>query len=383
MYRKIGEKVQSEFYCKLHILVQVFKSNRRLLAPRPLIFLLILYLVFFTHFGALTADKAIKNEMVALFFVTQENLSFNVCCNQKPSQYKLRGEIYPVALINKDKYIDAIVFLDDDVKNMEESNLNKIRNFNIFIDGVKQGEFHVDEIILSNFSCSSICTGKGRLKGNSLKNIYELIGEKFSESESGFRGNESFEYTQKWTLAFTEGIKVHSSSIKAEEKDLYRYEKDLMTVGKPYFLKYKNDDKYPGNESEIELKFIDVRDIDHDGSPEIFGIMEKVIKKYGYYYDQNMKKIENSGHYNDYIVRLNLWFKYIEEKPVKMMETIKEVDMDRFQGGIDIIGTADLNNDGIEEVIVRVHGYESINFEIYQYKDNKMIMVFRSQAYGC
>jgi hypothetical protein len=49
----------------------------------------------------------------------------------------------------------------------------------------------------------------------------------------------------------------------------------------------------------------------------------------------------------------------------------------------ELLGTLDLNGDGIEEVILKNKGYESTSFSIYEYKSNRLNLVFTGGGYGC
>jgi hypothetical protein len=49
----------------------------------------------------------------------------------------------------------------------------------------------------------------------------------------------------------------------------------------------------------------------------------------------------------------------------------------------ELVGTADLDGDGIEEVILKDRGYETSSFSIYEYKNNRLNRVFTGAGYGC
>ena len=310
------------------------------------------------------------DNMVSVFYVRKDNIANT-----------FQAEIYPVAIHTHSKYIDAATEVNDSVnkKPQTESYLARIRDFAVIEKGRILGMFHVSEISPSPFMCSSIMTGKGTLKdGNSLSSVFDQMSEARSSHSKGFEGKKEFDYELKWSLAESQINKVSGTAMVITESDTKRYMADLMNTGSSLLAKYVSDE---GNEAEssIVLDKLSAFDLDHDGKPEVSAKLKKVIRKK----IKVTQGTEEKEEYSNETVYLNLLVTYKNGNPQVILSLISYEREGSWGSGADLIGTADINGDGVEEVILRSSGWEVVEFEIYEYHNDILTRVFRGAGFGC
>jgi hypothetical protein len=71
-------------------------------------------------------------------------------------------------------------------------------------------------------------------------------------------------------------------------------------------------------------------------------------------------------------VYLNLWLTYKGNKQYIISCQISEEREGSWGTGHDLVGTVDVNGDGIDEVIIRSSRWEVIDFEIYEYRKEEL-----------
>lgn len=315
--------------------------------------------------SGLLSTKQDEN-LVSLLYIRKDNLNG-----------RLQGEIYPVALYSDGKYSDASVDVNAETSQTagRQTALSRIKDFFVLNDKTKTGKFHVEEISPSRFMCSNMVTGKGRKDGVLLSGIFDSISALRTSSSKGFEDKKEFDYTLKWTLASSRIYKEPATVVVARG-DSVRYRTDVMKMAAALLSEYRPD---AGTGSEVILETLNFFDLDRDGKAEVSAKLKKQIKK-------KTKVSQGSGEkeeYNNDIVYLNLWLTYKTGSPQTILSLISHEKEGSWGRGNDIVGTLDINGDGIEEVIMRSSGWEVVDFEIYEYRNNKLEKVFSGAGFGC
>ncbi|MCK5440023.1 MAG: hypothetical protein KAI97_08765, partial [Gemmatimonadetes bacterium] len=107
---------------------------------------------------AAVADTMDSKQLVAVLQLRRENLPHFV-----------RGEIYPVALLEGDSLTDVVTFGvhpftgADEFTSNRETPLTAIRDFTIYHHGNVIGAFSVNDIETAVYSCSPVRVGTGNL----------------------------------------------------------------------------------------------------------------------------------------------------------------------------------------------------------------------------
>jgi hypothetical protein len=311
-----------------------------------------------------------KDNLFSLFYVRKDNLTG-----------ELISEIYPIALLYRGRYYDASIDVNDHVagKPNKESYLANFKHFFIFDEEKKLDEFAVAEVTPSQFMCSNILTGKGGLKDSaSLSDIFDQMSASKSSQSKGYDSNKDFDFSLKWTLAVSKIKKVPALSIVPTDKDIDRYKADLINIGTPLLSAYVSDDDN-GLNNDLTIERISAFDLDHDGKPEVFAKTKKIVRKKVTITQGTEEKEECS---ND-TVYLNLWLTYKKGSPQVILNLLSYEREGSWGSGYDLVGTIDINGDGIEEVVIRNSGWEFVEFEIYEYRNDKLERVFHGAGFGC
>ena len=308
-----------------------------------------------------------KANLVALFFLRQDHLK-----NQ------LRGEIYPIALFSQGKYVDASINVrrqTDPPPEIErvrrKLGLSDFKRFTLLNQGQKLAEFRVNEITSSQFQCSELLTGKGQISGErSLINIFKTISPRHSSSGSGYINGKKFDETLKWAIAISDYNQTQAVMPEATQQNEARFKQDLLAIAQPLFLKFQPRTQSDQHQENAVLEEITILDLDHDQRPEVFGKVRQVIKA--------RTKLEP-----DRVAYLSLWLTYKNAQPWRIADLTSLQGQASWGTGYDLVGIADITGDGTEEVVIRSSGYESEAFEIYEYRENKLIRVFQGAGFGC
>jgi hypothetical protein len=132
-------------------------------------------------------------------------------------------------------------------------------------------------------------------------------------------------------------------------------------------------------QQEPQLVDFAVFDLDHDGKPEVFVKLEKMVIKKFIRKENRQEKIETlKGK-----VIVNFWVTYKTANPQLIFYKISEQEEGSWGTGDDLLGVMDINGDGIEEVVIRSSGWKTVEFEIYEYRQNNLKRVFHGAQYGC
>lgn len=312
---------------------------------------------------------AFKNgNLIALFFLRKDNITNT-----------LRGEIYPIAYYSKGKYLDASVDVTDSAENVhgDKTILNKIKDFIILGESGKIGNFRVDEISASSYRCSEILTGKGDNKNNTALTIISdgISNERYSRTK-GFQDGEDIDYSFVWTLAASRIFK-EPKVLNIPNNTVESYKSAITAMAVKLLSNYSSDDAIHRG---VVFKNINFFDLDRDGKPEVTAKFLREIRKKIKVITWKGEEIEDFS--ND-TVYLNLWVTYKSGNPQIILSLISEEREGSWGSGYDLVGTLDINGDSIDEVILRSSGWEVVDFEIYEYRNDKLERVFQGAAFGC
>lgn len=316
-------------------------------------------------------EKAPAN-LVALLFVKKDNLN-----------NELRGEIYPIALLLNDHYLEIGTDLTQDLRDFGTPNAagrdrilslnnqrvvtNAIQNFTVISNGQTLGEFQVEKPIISQFSCSSIITGQGNFQGQtSLQAIFDQLPQSRTGRFSGEIQQQQFDETWRTAIALSQPPEI-STLPPPSDADLTRYRQAALTFGKTAIAKVANGGTVPG---EAVVESLQVVDLDQDRSPEIFSTVKQGNSA-------NSPSQTPTGF-------AAVWFSDQAGQPQLLETTQASVSLagsQRFP--YELLETTDINGDGVQEAIVQRTGYESTSFEIYEYKNKQLNRVFEGAGYGC
>ena len=323
----------------------------RILAYATIFFLLLVVL-----YNLIVFAYPRKDNLIALFYVRKDNVT-----------NELHGEIYPIAFFSKGQYIDASIGVNDTKTNLGYYHpyLDKIRAFSIIEECWKLGDFVVETISTADFRCSQILIGRNKSKpDSSLLDIFNSINDSRASCSFGYKDKKEFNYSLKWTLAVSNYKNIHLSGHKTVKMDVARYKKDMLDIGKRLLTQYKSD----GEDRGVEFEKMRIFDLDHDGYPEVAAKLKKPLQKI----TKIFRDGEEQEEYSNDTVYLNLWVNYKGGNPQIILSLISEEREGSWGTGHDLVGTADVNSDGIDEVIIRSSSGEVVDFEIYEYRNGRL-----------
>lgn len=314
--------------------------------------------------------QPISSNLVALFVVKKDNLN-----------NEFRGEIYPIALLLNNRYLDVSSDVTQEMRdgasrdrvlqlNDQRIVVNAVRNFTIISDNQKLGEFQVKEPIVSQFSCSSMITGQGTFQDQTaLPSLFEQLPQERSGGFNGVIRNQKFDQVWRTAIAISQPRSI-SQPPAASEADLAQYRQDALTIGKTAIAQVSRGTPVPG---EATVESIQVVDFDQDGSPELFA----QVRQGNATTSEDSQQPTPTGF-------AAVWFSYQAGKP-QLLETpqasVSLAGSHRLP--YDLLGAIDIDDDGNNEVIMQRTDYESISFEIYNYKNHQLDRVFNGAGYGC
>lgn len=321
---------------------------------------------------------AIPNNLVALFLVKKDNLN-----------NELRGEIYPIALYINDSYVDVsrdvTPQIRDDfqedilVRNTQpQSLLSAIKTFTVLNQTDKLGEFKVNKLRVSQFACSAFLTGQGKFVGDkSLQTVFDSIPSHHAGGFKGSMAGKEFDETWRWTIA-TSQFNPPPAEKPPLPTEIAPYKADLLKLAKSVMATDPLVKKVPSSEA-IVVEKIQVFDLNHDGQPEFFGQVRQGRDPKSITTDASRHL--DRGHST--IFYANIWFTYTDRQAQVISSQVLPYDFPVTRTPYDVVGTLDVNGDGIDEVMVRNNGYESTSFGIYQYQNQQLKAVFNGAGYGC
>lgn len=313
--------------------------------------------------------------LVTLFLVKKDNL-----------RNEFSSEVYPLALLINDRYVDVSQDLTLNVRNdtaldrlveinESKSLLRAVQDFTVVNDSTRLGQFQVEQLKISQFACTAFLVGEGAFTGDrSLPELYNALPEDRAGGFSGSIGERQFDESWKWAIATSHYIPAPASKLPASLNP-DQFKQDLLAIGEPLIqdTELLAGQTLAPNATLVEK--VTVYDLDRDGEPEVLGLLRKGV-------DQTVppdRVPASSG----ITVYANVWLSYKNNQPALIANEVTAYQYPVTRTPSDVIGTIDLNGDGIEEVIVKENGYEATGFSIYELKGTQLEEVFNGAQYGC
>lgn len=312
----------------------------------------------------------------------QTNLISLLQVKKDNTNQQLQGQIYPIALYRNGSYIDVSNNITEKVRKVlvsnnsdkytlsendrEKSVLNGIKDFTVVSDRNKIGNITVDNLDVSQLSCSYFVAGKVQNQQSLSEAFNQIPSDKSRNRTRDFNGNKIDETYRSAIAAAVRlnAIKNYNSTSaknpQPSQADLNRYKQDLLAKAKTIISESPKAQNINAS-SDFVVEKLSVFDLDNDGNLEVFGTVRKGK--------------ENTQSQTSPRIYANLWLNYSNSQP--------QVISSQVQPDYDIYSTLDVNSDGVKEVIVKNTVYESTTFTIYEYKNNQLKEVFNGFNYGC
>lgn len=313
-----------------------------------------------------------QNNLVALFLVKKDNL-----------KSEFSGEIYPIALYLNGHYVDVSHDVTGAVRdnfqedqlialNQQRNVLSAITSFTVLDDYALLGQFNVDKLSVSQFACSTLLVGEGQFTGDkSLPALFEILPKDQAGELKGKVAGQAFDQAWRWTIAISQY--TPPTAKQPYPTDPAKYQQALLTAAKAEILKLGK----PANpRSKAVVERVALFDLNHDGKPEIFGTVRQGR-------DPKTMQPNEVGRPSQPTTYVNLWLNQASEQPTVISSQVDLYEYPVTRRPYDVVGTVDVDGNGIAEVIVRNNGYEATSFGIYELQDGQLKEVFSGAGHGC
>ncbi len=324
-----------------------------------------------------TTDSA--RQLVALLQLRRENLPHSV-----------RGEIYPIALLENGSLAEAVTFGvhpltgDDEFQTDRETPLATIRDFTIYHHGDAIGEFSVTEIETAIYSCSPVRVGTGNL---SLPDEYIRFGRfdpRVTSLAVSGRGFE-YEYTLNYYLALSQPV----SQVEFGWDSLFnpaateRLREAIMRMASDSLAHYEaaldRPDARWGEPRWSWAEGFRTFDLDRDGWAEAMGVVEAVV------IPPDNDAPESAPENEPFYASILMWVEDQGPGTVpRVLLTLKQATPSSKAGfGYHLAEVVDIDGDGVAELFYQVEGWEHHAFAIYAFRDDTLHEWFSGSSYGC
>jgi hypothetical protein len=306
--------------------------------------------------------------LVSIFVVTKNNI-----------ENDYRGEIYPLALLINDRYVNVSQDITQAVREQSSTDrilqlesprsfLTAIKNFTVTQQNQIQGQFTVDHLAATSYVCSSLITGQGKYQGTELSTLFNRIPESLGgRFRPGTKGSQPFDETRRFAIATSQAPQIIGSA--TVPTDTERYRQNLIAAANDLFSRDPIVKNLPG---ETVVENLSITDLNRDGVPEVFGSVRKKVNDAQAVNQQTRTGKEATG---------SIWLTYRQSQPVVLSSDVRQQIDSRLIANL--VGTIDLNGDGTDEVILQNNSYESTSFSIYEYKNDRLTEVFSGAGFGC
>jgi len=222
--------------------------------------------------------------------------------------------------------------------------------------------------------------GQGQFEdGRSLAGIYNEIAQEPSGGTSGFFNGQKVDESWRSSVALYRYYPTPARKSNPSPAELERYRQDLLAAAESAIAESPNNQNSKVS-STIAIDQISVRDLDRDGSPEVFGQVRKGTNPKAAASAQQKQPATT--------VYVTIWLTYKNRQPEAIASRVKSYSVEppveaSNHPVYDLIGTVDVDGDGVEEVIVQNNGYEATSYGIYEYESDRLKQVFNAAGYGC
>lgn len=314
----------------------------------------------------------------------QSNLISLIQVQKDNTNQQVKAQLYPIALYRNGNYVDISNNITEKVRKVLVSNnsdkytlsendrkksfLNSSKKFTVVGESEKIGNVTVDNLEVGRLSCSYFIVGKTQNQQSLLETFNQISLDKSNDITRDINGNQ-VDGTYRNAIAIENYNPTSAKKPEPTQADLNRYKQDLLTKAKTIISespKAQNIEVSP----ETVVEEVSVFDLDNDGNPEVFGKVRQ---------GKQNKLSQKPSPY----IYANLWLNYSNAQQQVISSEVKPNSLGNKLFDYEIFTAVDVNGDGVQEIIVRDINYESITFNIYEYKDNQLKEVFNGFNYGC
>lgn len=324
-----------------------------------------------------TTDSA--QQLVAVMQLRRENLPHSV-----------RGEIYPIALLENDSLAEAVTFGihpftgENEFQTDRETPLATIRDFTIYHRGDAIGAFNVTKIETAIYSCSPVRVGTGDL---SLPDEYIRFGRfdpRVTSLAVSGRGFE-YEYTLNYYLALSQPV----AQAEFEWDSLFnpaatkRLKEAIMEIASDSLSHYEaalnRPDARWGEPRWSWAEGFRTFDLDQDGWAEAMGVVEALVVP------TDDDSLESASETEPLQASILIWVedRGPETAPAVLLALKQATPTSKVDLGYHLAEVMDIDGDGVAELFYQVEGWEYHAFAIYAFRDDTLHEWFSGAGYGC
>jgi hypothetical protein len=328
---------------------------------------------------AAVADTMDSKQLVAVLQLRRENLPHFV-----------RGEIYPIALLEGDSLADVVTFGvhpltgADEFTSDRETPLTAIRDFTIYHHGNVIGAFSVNDIETAVYSCSPVRVGTGTL---SLPDEYIRFGRfdpRVTSLAVSGRGFE-YEYTLNYYLALSQPVEqpefkwdslFNPAATERLREAIIRIASDSLTH---YEAALNQADTHWGEPQWSWAEGFRTFDLDQDGWAEAMGVVEALVVPPG------NDSLESGSENEPFHASILMW---VEDRgpdtvPQVLLTLKQAAPTSKVDLGYHLAEVVDIDGDGVAELFYQIEGLEYHAFAIYAFRNDTLHEWFSGASYGC
>jgi hypothetical protein len=246
--------------------------------------------------------------------------------------------LYPIAVYANGAFSDAVS--DRNNPRYRETPLDWTHHFVLISRGLRVASADIENVFVPPPSSGSPCSRPVQAYAHVTDPVF------FDHGVSILPG-----------LAVSEPTPVHMPRSALASVDP-RYARDVLAAAAVVLARVGKHPRLGPNLDQLHVQYLDVMDVYHDGQPEVFA---RVL-----------------GGDNLTII----WLAYINGEA-----TVLHADTGQAAGGRDagpnFIDTADMDGDGVDEVVIREQYDSSAQFEIYRVTHQSVTRIFQGGNYGC
>jgi hypothetical protein len=244
----------------------------------------------------------------------------------------------PIAIYANGKFADAVS--DHNDPRHRESPLDWTHHFLLVSRGLRVASADVTGVFVPPASSGSPCSRTVLAYGKVVDPLYSDNGVALLPG-----------------LAVSEYTAVRGS-LSAPARTDPRFGLDVLAAAATALAQAGKYPRRGPNLMDLHVQSMDVMDVYHDGQPEVFA------------------RVLGGGNFTF------IWLAYVEGKATLLhAETVQAAGGN--DAGPNLVDTADIDGDGVDEVVIEEVGDSSTQFEIYRVTRHGVKRVFQGGNYGC
>ncbi|MDE2571654.1 MAG: hypothetical protein KGM44_03910 [bacterium] len=252
-------------------------------------------------------------------------------------------DIYPIAVYDRGRYRDASVDIRHDPPT--SSPVEWIHDFTLLADGRALARVHGGRPLAG--AKNSSCSRDVFLRTRTTRATFDAVP-----------GVMPYGATSTWRGGVAVTAYRAPKASPPLRGDRARYAEDVrLAVARALA---RDHIKVSDERTQIEIQALNAFDASHDGVPVIFARtldMNRALVSYA-------------------------WLSYHGGRPV-VLGINTEVAAAGSRAGPNFFGTADIDGDGTDEVIIRNQYDTAASYDIYKLRRNRVVLVFRGPLFGC